>query len=69
MKVGSQGGIGVWRRDVLVECGVHPVKIADRFGLHCGEATKQWSNFMPRAARRSRLGVLIAGFPKQPRSS
>jgi hypothetical protein len=31
--------MGVWRRDVEVVWGVHPVKMEERFGLHCGEET------------------------------
>lgn len=33
--------MGVWRREVEVVWGAQPVKMAERLGLHCGEATKQ----------------------------
>ena len=60
---GSHGGMGVCSRDVDVVCGAHPVKIADLFGLHCGEATKQLANRTPSRASRSKFGVRTCVFP------
>ena len=61
--------MGVWSRDVDVVCGAQPVKIAERFGLHCGDATKQLAKRTPSRARRSRLGVRTWVLPEQPRSA
>ncbi len=37
--VGSHGGRLVCSREVAVVCGEQPVKIHERFGLHCGQLT------------------------------
>jgi hypothetical protein len=44
-------------------CAVAPVKIALRFGEHCGEVTKQFVNRIPSRAIRSKFGVVTTGFP------
>ena len=55
--------MGVWRREVEVVWGAQPVKMAERLGLHCGEATKQLAKRTPSLARRSRLGVRMWALP------
>ena len=45
--------------------GMRPVRMEARAGLHTGEAQKKFSNRVPCAASRSRLGVWMSVLPAQ----